>query len=55
MTDHKTPSQYKFSWNGRVELIRASTYSEARRSFNQKFGFWPDENIVDIKLLEEDQ
>ena len=44
---------YMFTWNGRRKFIDASTYSEARRKFMERFGFFPDPKTVTIELLPE--
>lgn len=46
--------KYVFSWNGRTKVIEASTSDEAKSIFMKRFGFWPDKNLVDTQILEED-
>lgn len=43
---------YMFSWNGRRKFIDASSYSEARRKFMERFGFFPDEDTVSIEIVD---
>lgn len=54
MADKGNIRTYQFTFNGRRKHIDASTYSEARRKFQEKMGFFPSENLVDIQILEEE-
>lgn len=42
---------YQCSWSEQTKYITASTYSEARRLFRERFGFWPDESLVEITII----
>ena len=46
---------YHFSWNGRNKFVDASTYSEARRLFQERFGFWPSDELVNITILDNEE
>lgn len=52
MVDKDNIRTYQFSYNDKVKLVKASTYGEARRLFQARYGFWPDPETVDIKMLD---
>lgn len=53
MADGVEPKTYQFSWNGRNKYLDAYTYSEARRKFQERYGFWPSEELVKIIIVGE--
>lgn len=39
---------YRCSWNGRTKFVEAVGLVAAKCRFQERFGFWPDEELVTI-------
>lgn len=51
MVDKNNIQTYQFEYNNTVKLVKASSYREANRLFQARFGFWPNPETVNVKML----